>query len=209
VRCASLALALLLVSPAWASVRLPLKYHEQEHELSCEAAALTMVLRYYGVPVVESDVIGKMPLDPTARMGDVWGDPEQGFVGNIDGEMAKTGYGIYWNAMARLASAWKKTVVLSNGSLSDLILNLDENRPVIAWGLDGPGKKLSWKTPAGREVVAFSTEHARVVYGYEGTASAPTGFFIMDPRHGPTFWSTEKFLKDWDSFGRKGIVLYP
>jgi hypothetical protein len=26
--------------------------------------------------------------------------------------------------------------------------------------------------------------------------------------HGPLFWKTEDLLKDWDAFGRKGIVLF-
>src|SRR4051812_17592599 len=47
----------LMIASASASVRLPVKYHHQERELSCEAAALTMVLRYYGVPVTEAEVI--------------------------------------------------------------------------------------------------------------------------------------------------------
>ena len=127
-------------SSALASVRLPVKYHKQERELSCETAALTMVLDFFGLAVTEQEVIRKMPVDSTPRHDGIWGDPDLGFVGDIDGVMGKTGYGIHWNALARVASNWKKTVVLEKGSLSELISNLDQRRPVITWGVDDPPK---------------------------------------------------------------------
>jgi uncharacterized protein YvpB len=203
------ALTVLLFSlPAAASARLDIKYLHQQKELSCEAAALAMVLQYYGVSVDEAEVVRKMPFDLTVHRGDVWGDPDSGFVGDIDGKMAETGYGIYWKPMARLASNWKKASVIEKGSVSELVSEIDHQRPVIAWGVDGPKKDLTWKTPAGRTVFAVTGEHVRVVYGYTGDRKAPTALLVMDPQHGPTEWKTQDFLANWDCFGRKGIVLY-
>jgi N-acetylmuramoyl-L-alanine amidase len=154
-------------------------------------------------------VIRKMPVDSTPREGDVWGDPDLGFVGDIDGIMGKTGYGIHWKPLARTAEHWKKARVIESGSVTRLVAELDQRRPVIAWGIDQPAQELSWKTPKGRRVFALSEEHTRVVYGYEGDRKAPRGFHVMDTQHGPQFWKTDDFLKNWDSFGRKAIVLYP
>src|SRR5204862_750243 len=83
---------------------LNLKFHKQEHSLSCEAATLKMVLDFYGMNVSESDIISKMPADPTPRSNDAWGEPNIGFVGNIDGKMMVDGYGIYWGPLAITSS---------------------------------------------------------------------------------------------------------
>lgn len=196
--------------PASASVQLPLKFMKQERELSCEAAALAMVLNFHKTPISEAEVIKKMPFDPTVKQGDVWGDPDVGFVGDIDGVMGKTGYGIHWNALAQLASNWKKAIVLENNNVTDLVKHLDERRPVIIWIVNGGlRRELAWNTPQGRKVFALDNEHTQVVYGYEGNKNAPTAFHVMDTIKGPQIRLAKDFLKDWDSFGKKAVVVYP
>ncbi|MEQ1878465.1 MAG: C39 family peptidase [Bdellovibrionia bacterium] len=191
-----------------ATVRLPVKFHKQERELSCEAAALVTVLRFHGVQVSEKDVIAKMPFDRTPKKGGVWGDPDVGFVGDIDGVMGETGYGIHWNPIARLAKNWKDAATIENGTLAELTKNLDEGRPVIVWGLDGPGREMKWQTPKGRKISALYNEHTRVVIGYKGSKEQPVSFDVLDPRLGEMRLTTPEFLKDWNSFGRKGVVVY-
>jgi hypothetical protein len=89
--------------------KLPLVFLKQERELSCEASALRMALRFQGVDLSESELVARMPFDRTPRTRhspaalDVWGDPDQGFVGDMDGKMGETGYGIHWNGVAALA----------------------------------------------------------------------------------------------------------
>ena len=67
---------------------LEIKIHYQEHNLTCEAAALKMALAYEGINVDEMTLIGYMTRDPSPARFDSsghlanWGDPEQGFVGN-------------------------------------------------------------------------------------------------------------------------------
>ncbi|OGN00611.1 MAG: hypothetical protein A3F98_00510 [Candidatus Yanofskybacteria bacterium RIFCSPLOWO2_12_FULL_41_8] len=192
-----------------ADVVLPLKFHRQEHSLSCEAATLKMVLDYHGIDVSESEVISKIPVDATVRSGDVWGDPHVGFVGNVDGKMMIDGYGVYWEPIAVVASEWKKTGIIKNGSVSDLVGHISEGRPIIIWGYLGRGRPVSWKTPDGETVRAVNGEHTRVVYGYKGSAEKPEGFFVMDPIYGPAFWETSELLRNWDAFERMGVVVYP
>ena len=97
---------LAVPSSAPLPVVLPVTYHHQEHALSCEAAAL-VVLDYYGLGVSEADILKKMPVDRTPHANGVWGDPDEAFVGDVDGEMGSTGYGIHWKALSRLASGRK------------------------------------------------------------------------------------------------------
>ena len=191
------------------SVELPLKFHRQEHSLSCEAAALKMVLNYHGVNVSESEVIAKLPFDQTSRSGNIWGDPQMGFVGNIDGKMMVDGYGVYWGPLALTASSWIKTRIIKNGLAKDLVENISEGRPIIVWGYIGRGRLVTWQTPDGNKVYGIDGEHVRVVYGYTGSSDDPDGFMVMDPVYGPAYWEKAKFLRNWDSFGRTGMVVYP
>lgn len=187
---------------------LPLKFHRQEHSLSCEAATLKMVLNYHGVDVSESEVISKLPFDSTPRSGDIWGDPNLGFVGNIDGKMMIDGYGVYWGPIALSAGNWKKVKIIKNGAVKDLVEHISRGRPIIVWGYIGRGKPVSWQTPEGKKIYGINGEHTRVVYGYKGSADNPDGFMVMDPVYGPAYWEKSKFMRNWDAFGRMGVVVY-
>lgn len=197
-----------LSEAALSDLKLDVKYHRQEHELSCEAAALKMVLNYYGLTVTEAEILQRMPMDRRPKKDGIWGDPDLAFVGDVDGVMGVSGYGIHWPAMARLASEWKRTEILESGKVTDLTRHLQERRPVLVWGYHRSSAPLEWRTPAGRTVRGLKGQHVRVVYGFRGNAEAPEGFFVMDPFTGPRYWKLGEFLKNWDSFGRKGIVLY-
>lgn len=191
------------------AMELPLKFHRQEHSLSCEAATLKMVLDYHGVNVSESEIIEKLPFDPTPRSGDVWGNPQLGFVGNIDGKMMVDGYGVYWGPLALTASNWKKVKIIKNGLAKDLVEHISQGRPVIIWGYIGRGQPVSWQTPEGNRIYGINGEHTRVVYGYTGPADNPDGFMVMDPVYGPAYWEKSKLLRNWDAFSRTGVVVYP
>lgn len=188
---------------------LAVKFHKQEHSLSCEAATLKMVLDFYGLNVSESEIIKKMPFDPTPKNNGVWGDPDKGFVGNIDGRMPSTGYGIHWKPLAETARNWRGAEIIEGGLAGDLTRHLLAGRPVIVWGYLGRGRPLSWQTPDGKKVSAINGEHTRVVYGFRGSPENPDGFFLMDPTYGAMYWEKNVFLRNWDAFGRSGIVVYP
>ena len=175
----------------------------------CGPAVLKMVLNYHGVDVSESEVIAKLPFDPTPRSGNVWGDPQIGFVGNIDGKMMADGYGVYWGPLALTASNWKKVKIIKDGLAKDLVEHISQGRPIIVWGYIGRGRPVSWQTPEGNKIYGVNGEHTRVVYGFKGSAEDPDGFFVMDPVYGPAYWEKLKFLRNWDAFGRMGLVVYP
>lgn len=191
------------------TLTLNLKFHRQEHSLSCEAAALKMVLDYHGFEATESEVISKIPVDPTVRSGNIWGDPHMGFVGDIDGKMMVNGYGVHWEPLALAASNWKEVKIIKNGSAQDLTAHIQEGRPIVVWGYLGRGKPVSWQTPEGKKIYGVNGEHTRVVYGFWGTAENPEGFFVMDPTYGPAYWKRDIFMRNWDGLGRMGLVVYP
>ena len=80
-----------------ATIKLDVPYHRQEHSLSCEIAALKMALDYYGLKISESDLIKELVFNTkdSRSKNNIWGDPDLGFVGNIDGKIPNGGYGVY------------------------------------------------------------------------------------------------------------------
>jgi hypothetical protein len=94
---------------------LDIAWHHQEHNLTCEAAALRMALSYYRISTDELTLLGYMTVDPRPARFDAqgrlqtWGDPNAGFVGNPDGHIERyTGYGVYYRPVelaAMLAGA--------------------------------------------------------------------------------------------------------
>src|ERR1700682_5742808 len=101
---------------------LDIKIHYQEHNLSCEAAALKMALAYQGINADEMTLIGYMTRDSRPAKFDAkghlvaWGDPAQGFVGDPDGHIERyTGYGVYYGPVAMAAQLAGAHVVAAGG----------------------------------------------------------------------------------------------
>lgn len=197
--------------------KLPVVFDAQDRALSCEAATLKMALAYRGTAVTEDDLVERIGFDPTPRsvvrggkdMGViVWGDPDEAFVGNIDGVMGKTGYGVHARPIARAAGAYRRVAVIERGTPEVLARAIADGNPVIVWGFIGRGRPLAWQTLAGKTVRAVNGEHTRIAMGYTGTADAPTGFFLMDPIYGEQYVALDDFLKNWDALGRQGVVVY-
>lgn len=193
-----------------AKLRVP--FFRQEHALSCEVATLRMALAYRGVEVTEAELLAAVGTDPAPRrrVGDVltWGDPGTSFVGDVDGIMAKTGYGVHAGPIGRVAGQHRRAEVIENGSAAMLADAIANGNPVIVWGHLGSGTPIRWRTLGGKEVHAVDGEHTRVVIGYTSTKENPTGFFVIDPIYGEQYWKTEKFLRTWESLGRTGVVVY-
>lgn len=191
------------------TVQLPIAFHRQEHSLSCEVATLKMALSAFDINVPESELLRYLPFDSTAKGGGVWGDPNKGFVGDIDGKMLVDGYGVYWDPIARLGLRWKRTEVLRGASATDVAEHLESGRPVIIWGYFGRLKTYTWKSATGAPVNAVNGEHTRIVTGFSGEVDNPTSFSLIDPIFGPMSWSTKEFMNNWGSLGRNAVVVYP
>ncbi|MEX1111898.1 MAG: C39 family peptidase [Candidatus Andersenbacteria bacterium] len=204
-------LSILLMPPlaADASVRLPVSFHRQEHSLSCEIATLKMALGAHGVDVSESELIAKLPFDPTPKEAGVWGNPNEGFVGIINGTMLGTGYGVYWDPIAKVGNDYAPTHVIKHGSASEVARHIDSGNPVIVWGYYGRRAVHSWRTPAGESIKAVNGEHTRIVYGFDGTADNPTHFYLIDPIDGHMSWSTEEFMHNWSALNHHAVVVLP
>lgn len=187
---------------------IPMDY--QDSSLSCEAASLKMALNFKGESVSENEIMEKVGYDLTARSGNIWGDPYQKFVGNIKGKMCTTGYGVYWEPLAKAASNWRKCEAASYLSIADLTREIKNGNPIVFWGVL-PVSKLtncSWKTTAGKTVIAYKETHVRLAIGFVGPENNPSKIIINDPLSGRLYWPVSVFLDSWEHFNYSAVAVY-
>lgn len=198
-----------LPAPTNASVRLNVPFHRQEQSLSCEIATLKMALAAHGINVSERELIQQLPFDPTPKSRGVWGDPNKGFVGRIDGRMLVDGYGVYWDPIASVGSNYAATRVIHHGSAADIAGQLAQGHPVIIWGYYGQRAVYNWQTPDGNTIKAVNGEHTRVVYGFDGPTDNPTRFYLIDPLSGHMSWSTDELMFNWSALNHMAVAIAP
>jgi uncharacterized protein YvpB len=184
-------------------------FHWQQHNLSCEAASLKMALSAKDVTVSENEIMNKIGFDSTPHQNGIWGDPDLAFVGNIDGKMCSTGYGVHWNPMAKAAQNWRPAEAFSNWTLPQLINELSLGNPVVMWGTLPLGTihDYFWYTLTGKQIKTYRETHVRLIVGFVGPAENPTKIIMNDPLAGKLYWDTAYFLKNWQSFNFSGVVV--
>jgi len=191
-----------------ALVKLNVPFHRQERNLSCELAALKMALNYKGVSVSETELVNKIPYDPTEHQGNIWGDPNVAFVGDINGKQPTTGYGVYWQPIADLANQYGLVGEAFTGwSIQQLTEQIKNGHPVVVWGTAGTGTRIDWQTPEGDNIIAVSGEHARTAIGYVGDYMNPTRIIVLDPLFGERYYTTSSFESNWAVLGKSGVVV--
>lgn len=190
------------------SVRLAVPAYLQKYTLSCEIASLRMALNFRGANVSEDDLIPQVGLDPTAHSGNIWGNPNSAFVGNIKGTQMADGYGVHWGPIAKAARNYRGAQDFQGWSITDLTRELSNGNPVIIWVYSHYGTPTSWKTPDGTDIYAVRDEHAVVAVGFVGPSDNPTQVIINDPLSGQVYWSRSSFDKKWNIFNRSGVVIY-
>jgi len=183
------------------TVKLNIPFHHQEHSLSCEVAALRMALLAKGADVAESTLISQLPSEP------MWGNPHRGFVGDINGKMLKTGYGVYWGPIATIGANYRPTQSFEDATASFLATEIQNGNPVIIWTHIGRGRWPKWIAPDGTPILGIPGEHTQVVIGFTGSADRPTGFYLLDPLYGEQYQPARNFLVRWTTFGNSGVVV--
>ncbi|OHA70756.1 MAG: hypothetical protein A3E07_00455 [Candidatus Wildermuthbacteria bacterium RIFCSPHIGHO2_12_FULL_45_9] len=193
--------------PAVTLLDIPMDW--QDSALSCEAASLKMALGEKGIIVSESDIMGRIGYDPTLREGVLWGDPFKRFVGDINGKMCTSGYGVFWEPVAGAAQHWRQAEAFSGWTLENLTRELQKGNPVMVWGALPKGEltDCSWYTAEGTYVKAFKETHVRLAVGFMGSADKPSHIILNDPLSGRLYWSSSEFLANWSVFGKSGVVI--
>ena len=197
---------------------LDIKIHYQEHNLTCEAAALKMALAYEGITADEMTLIGYMTKDPRPARFDArghlvsWGDPAQGFVGNPDGHIERmTGYGVYYQPIVLATMLAGANVVAAGGGLygspiptSDVYDAVLDGHPVVAWISNTYRTAgLSRYTAYDGATVSYTlTEHAVTVIGVR-----PDAVLINDPWFGQHWHTKAQFEAAYATFQQMAVIV--
>ncbi len=158
--------ASVTVPAAVVAVQLKLPTIRQVYRNDCEATALSMLLggRVGQLHLQHLLPIAQPYLPQTGPDDTVWGDPELGFVGNVQGG----GYGVYDRPLLALARRYDPGATnLTGTSVARIVKALRHGRPVVAWIQFGPSIPRSWTTPTGRVVNANYAEHTVTLTGWK------------------------------------------
>ena len=176
---------------------------------SCETAALSMLLATRKADIDQRALQRRLPeaspLDPNraAHGGRIWGDPQEGFVGRVQGGGTAGGYGVYERPIMRLASHWTRPVDLSGRPAQAIYDRLLGGHAVMVWiGLSN-GPYETWRTPEGGLVRANFGEHTVLLTGVQGDQ-----VLVNDPIDGRRkSWSKQAFEEMWRRLGRRAVSV--
>ncbi|MFZ2202452.1 MAG: Ig-like domain-containing protein, partial [Microgenomates group bacterium] len=140
----SIAAISIVFSTVQSVFKLSVPSYLQQHPLSCEVAALRMALAFRQIEKTEEELLAQVGYDPSPRRGNLWGDPYEIFVGDIDGKQMSTGYGVYWPPIARVANLYTKAREFSGLPLPEILTEVKNGNPVIIWAYSRSGIPTFW-----------------------------------------------------------------
>lgn len=200
-----------------ASRVLAVPWHHQAHALSCEAAALKMALEYEGITLDELTLIGYMGRDSRPARFDAqgrlvaWGDPNQSYVGNPDGKMGVSGYGVYFAPVANAAVMAGTHVVAAGSGLygsaippADVYDAILDGHPVVVW-ISNRYRQVglaAYTAYDGATVKYTLTEHAVTVIGVR-----PGAVLINDPWFGQGWHTKAQFESAYATFAQMAVIV--
>jgi len=166
--------------------------------LDCEARSAVDWARYFGILIDETEFIDKLPISD---------DPENGFVGDINGAMGQLptdGYGIYPPPVASVLREYGLNAkAVKDFSFDDLRREISNERPVIVWIVNLPFEiELSSYTASnGNTVPVAPFEHTWMVTGYNlSTVTVVDSEWTYNVK-------LETFLERWAVFSNRAIIM--
>lgn len=157
-----------------------------------------MTLAHFGIAATQDAILKQIGVSQpyesyAADTKMIWGDPNLGFVGNVNGLFSSnirgmrgaTGWGVNNGPIARVAKLYRPASEAYSGfTSSDVIRELTNGNPVIFWHVPDSyvGGSLIYETPEGKPI-SFFRNHVAVISGYE-TKHNDTLFIIKDPLYG-------------------------
>jgi uncharacterized protein YvpB len=197
--------------------------YPQTARFSCQMYAAAMAIAYKtGGYVNAMNLYNNVAKDNTAPTCDpstkaivTWGNPYNGYVGNIYGTAIagcnRSGYGVYWGPMSNVISAYRPNQVISGWSTGDMLKEVEAGNPVVVWahnGYSGSGQNFYWTTPGGQSIRAVTGMHSYVVVGFIGNAESSRNVILNDPARGRRWTVTTSYFNAlWSYFGNTGIIV--
>ncbi len=180
--------------------------YKQGYPTGCESAALTSLLKYWGVNVSMSQVVNKLPKGklPYYENGKKYGgNPYLEFVGN---PKTSSSYGVYEKPIIQVANEFKPGIINGTGmSLSSVLNIVKQERPVLVWvsmymAVPYIGNTWTYK-PTGEKIKWMSNEHALVVIGYTDSQVVVTDSLNGQVR----YYSRKVFENRYNTYGKRAL----
>jgi uncharacterized protein YvpB len=170
----------------------------------CEVTSLAMILNYNGYYVTKNQLANNIARVPLTYQSGLKGNPNVGFVGNME---VGPGYAVYNGPIYNLARkyAGDEVVNLTNHPFTDLLARVYQGEPVwiITTSSFAPVSDFkTWNTPQGTTRITFS-EHSVVITGYDANY-----IYINNP-YGQKNQRVNRssFEKAWVQMGSQAIVI--
>jgi len=188
----------------------PLIRQNPELKYGCEITSLTMLLNYAGYKVDKLTLARQVAKDGeplVERSGDIrqWGDPNQGFVGDMTGK--RKGFAVYHKPLERLLRRYlgERTVNLTGQSFERVLQSVGEGKPVVVWTTGDFALPTEWESwyKDGKKIVAPFDEHAVVLVGYD-----QTHVYVNDPLSGRKNLRVARsaLQKSWEALGKQALT---
>jgi uncharacterized protein YvpB len=170
----------------------------------CEVTSLAMLLNYSGYSVTKNELANKIKNVPLTYGNGLKGNPNQGFVGDMeDGP----GYAVYNGPVFDLAKkyAGDRAVNITNRPFSEVLKTVSDGQPVwvITTTNFAPVSDFEkWSTPQGMVEVTLS-EHSVTVTGYDDNF-----IYVNDP-YGMKNRKVDRnnFEKAWEQMGSQAVFI--
>jgi len=211
------------ILPASAILDIPLV--KQIYNLSCEAATLQMALKYYGIGTSQDQLLADFGISQPMVMLNVndkivWGDPDEGFVGDVRGMFTGTkngvtslrfgtGLGINNGPVAKAARKYKPASQEIDGATIDQVkLALVNKNPVMMWHRrdDIHQESMEVYTRSGKRVV-FQQYHVNLIVGYKTNLDGSVTYILNDPYFGRFELSETDLVRWWSRYDKQIVIV--
>lgn len=170
----------------------------------CEVTSLAMLLNYHGIEVTKNELAEKIAKVPLQYDNGLYGNPNVGFVGNMeDGP----GLAVYHEPIYQLAVqyAGKKVIDLTGEPFEKVIKQIQKGLPVwvIVTNTFQPVHNFqTWDTPQGEIQITFS-EHSVVITGFDQE------YLYLNNPYGTKNQKVDRqaFIQAWEQMGKQAIVI--
>jgi uncharacterized protein YvpB len=171
----------------------------QMYSLDCEARSAVDWATFFGFHISESDFLNRMPKSD---------DPENGFVGNVNGYLGQfppKSYGVHARPVAAVLREYGVNAQSFKGfTWADLKKEILAGRPVITWIVNYPYDieiRAYTATSNGNTTTVARYEHTWIISGYDSWSVT-----VVDSQ-----WTYRRnineFLTRWSALGNMVVVL--